>query len=207
MRNSSHKQSGFTLVEVLVSLFIFSILSAATLTVLTLTLQSKAQLTAKSEMLRKRSITRVLLKADLAHTLVTPRMDEYGQILPIQFIGGNRDNGQIISLARTGWENPAGIETRSNLQSVAYRFERGVLTRHIRPKFNALSSVETLNQTLLSGLQTVRVTFFDGESWVENWVSGSHPQGVEGLPKLAAFEFEFENGDNLQQIFYVGADQ
>lgn len=204
---ASNRQSGFTLVEVLVSLFIFSILSTATLVVLTLTLQSKAQLKAQSEKIQTRSIARILLKADLENTLNIVRTDEYGQIMPIQFSGGNIGDDRVLILSRTGWDNPGGIERRSNLQSIEYRFSQGVLSRHIRPRFNAVSSVKPLKQVLLKGVRSARFTFFDGNEWGENWVTGQPPQGVPELPKLAALELVFENDETLKQIFYVGADQ
>ncbi|PHR93167.1 MAG: type II secretion system protein GspJ [Robiginitomaculum sp.] len=207
MRDALKKQAGFTLVEVLVSLFIFSILSASTLTVLTSTLQSKAQLAEKSERLRQNDILRVLLKADFENALLIPKTDEFGQPMPIWFAGGALGDNRVLVLSRTGWDNPGGIERRSNLQSVEYSFENGGLTRHVRPRFNALSTVPTLDQSLMKGIRTVNMTFFDGQIWGQNWLSGPPPQGVQNLPVLAAVELVFENGETLRQIFRVGADQ
>ncbi|PHR61344.1 MAG: type II secretion system protein GspJ [Robiginitomaculum sp.] len=206
-RNTNKTEQGFTLVEVMVALFLFSILSASSLAVLTTTIQSKTSLEAKSKLLQSRTLMRVLLKSDFENAIAIPKTDEFGQIQPVSFSAGENGGEYLITLSRTGWDNPGGIERRSNLQSVSYSLKAGVLRRHIHARFNALTTTPVLEQELLHGIRSARLTFFDGEYWVENWVVGEPPQGVKNLPKLAGVEFVFDNGDNLKQIFYVGADQ
>lgn len=207
MSRARTSQAGFTLVEVLVALFIFSILSAATLAVLTSTLTSKAQMAEKNTLLKQRASLRILLKSDFANTIAAPKADEYGQPEQAVFSGGNAGSNSLLRLARTGWDNPGGIERRSNLQAVDYALEKGVLIRRVRARYNAVSNTEIYEQPLLTGVDQAKLTFFDGEQWLENWVTGAPPLGVEVLPKLASLELIFENGETLRQIFYVGADQ
>ncbi len=200
-------QAGFTLVEVLVALFIFSLLSAATLAVLTTTLTSKAQMADKSTLMKQRASLRILMKADFVNTLAIAKTDEYGQPSPVQFAGGDIGNGALLQLSRTGWDNPGGIERRSNLQAVEYIFEKGALIRRVRARFNAVTATQTYDQVLLMGLEQAKFTFFDGEQWNDNWVTGAPPTGVTVLPRLASLELVFKNGDDVRQVFYVGADQ
>ena len=212
MNDARHKyknQQGFTLVEVMVALLIFSILSAATLAVLTSTLQSKTQMQAQQETLRARAIVRILLKEDFAQTVIIPKKDAYGQVLPVFFSGGNIGDNRLLTLSRTGWGNPGGIERRSDLQAVDYRLEKGILIRRTAMRFNGADISDPkqyLDQALLPNIERIDMQFYDGAEWTDNWVTGPLP-GVSVLPKLASITLHFQDGNDLRQIFIIGADQ
>ena len=213
MTKCSKKQSGFTLVEVLVALFIFSILSAASLAVLTTTLRSKDLMARKSDELRERATMRILMKSDFTNTLALPKTDEFGQPDQIifmggsQFGGGNHDGERFLSLSRTAWDNPGGLEKRSNLQAVAYVLRDKTLIRQVWARFNPVIATPVLEQNLMSGVEKITLGFFDGENWQDKWLTGAPPLGVSTIPILASVELEFESGDKLRQVFRIGADQ
>ena len=206
-KKTARKQSGFTLVEVLVALFIFSILSAASMAVLTSTLRSKELMKRKSDELRQRATLRILLKSDFANTLAVPKTDEFGQPEQTIFIGGSTGDERFLSLSRTGWDNPGGIEQRSDLQAVEYVLRDKTLIRQVRARFNPVTATPVLEQPLMNGVERVVLGFFDGENWQENWLTGAPPLGVPAMPVLASVELEFTDGDKLRQVFRVGADQ
>jgi len=207
MNAARKNQAGFTLVEVLVSLFIFALLSAATLAVLTTSLDSRERLKAKSSTLQKQSMMRILIKSDLANTISHRKIDPFGQPETITFAGGIPGDEQVLRLSRVGWENPGGLERRSNLQSVAYVLEEGVLKRRVQARFNAMQDTPVYEQELVKDIDTIRFGFFDGQQWVDNWTTGAPPIGIPELPKLASIEISYENGKSINQIFWVGADQ
>lgn len=207
MKTAHKTQAGFTLVEVLVALFIFSLLSAATLTVLTSTLDGKAQMAKKNAHIKQIARARILLKSDLANTLAIAKVDEFGLPESIHFYGGMYEGALFLKLSRTGWDNPGGIERRSNLQTVEYSLENGSLTRRVRARHNAVNATPTYEQVLLKNLTSIKTSFFNEELWQDNWVTGLPPSGVQTLPQLASIEFEFEDNTSIRQIFYVGADQ
>jgi general secretion pathway protein J len=195
------------LVEVLVSLFIFSLLSAATLAVLTTTLQNRSRLTDKNQELQKQSMMRILLKSDLANVIAHPKTDPYGQPETVYFAGGNTGSERLLILSRTGWENPGGLERRSDLQAVDYILEDGVVIRRVQPRFNALPDTPYIQQKLVGNIDKIEFSFFNGEDWNDNWLTGLPPLGVEELPQLASIDILYANGKNIRQIFYVGAHQ
>ena len=207
MRRPHPSQSGFTLVEVLVSLFIFSLLSAATLAVLTTTLENRSRLTDKNDELQKQSMMRILLKSDFAHTIAHPKTDAYGQPETVHFSGGNTGSERLLILSRTGWDNPGGLERRSDLQSVDYILDDGVLIRRVQPRFNALPDTDYIQQPLVRDVDKVEFSFYDGQDWTDNWLTGTPPLGVATLPQLASVNILYENGKEIRQIFYVGANQ
>lgn len=198
---------GFTLVEMLVSLFIFSLLSTATLVLLNSTLASRERVQAKSTELQKHAILRTLLKADLAETIVHRKTDQYGRFEPVGFSGGDTGDPHLIKLSRTGWQNPDGLERRSNLQAVDYILRGGNLIRRVSARYNSLETTEVYEQTLLSGVRSATFFFWDGREWVDRWITGQRPIGVDSLPETAALDLELKDGTELRQIFWVGADQ
>ena len=200
-------QAGFTLVEVLVSLFIFSLLSAATLAVLTTTLQNRARLSDKNQELQRQSMMRILLKSDFAHAIPHQKTDPYGQPEQVTFSGGNIGNERLLVMSRTGWENPGGLERRSDLQAVDYVLEDGVLIRRVQARFNAVAETPIIEQKLVGNVDKIEFGFYNGEDWSDNWLTGAPPLGVEELPQLASLEILYKNGKSLRQIFFVGANQ
>ncbi len=207
MKMNDVKQAGFTLVEVLISMFIFSLLSTATLSVLLSTLRTKELLSKKNEELRQIANLRMLLKSDLGQAIAVAKADEYGRSELSVFEGGISSGNQVLSLSRTGWANPAGIERRSDLQSVKYTFDQGVLTRNISARFNAVASTPVYQQGLLSNVESLKFSFYDGKFWTNTWLTGQPPVGVETLPTLARLEVKFDNGTDLRQVFFVGEAQ
>ena len=207
MTGRRRSQQGFTLVEVLVSLFIFSLLSAATLAVLTTTLQNRTRLSDKNDELQKQSMMRILLKADFANTIAHPKTDAFGQPETVYFAGGNTGTERILILSRTGWQNPGGLVRRSDLQSVDYVLEDDTLIRRVQPRFNALADAEYIEQPLVKNVDRIEFGFFNGEDWSDNWLTGLPPLGVQELPELASIDILYKNGKNVRQIFYVGANQ
>jgi len=207
MKTGTTNNKGFTLVEVLVALFIFSILSASTLGVLTTTLRAKTAMETKSASVQKRALARILMKADFANALPIKITDEFGQPDPIYFAGGARGDEKLLIISRAGWENPGGLERRSDLQSVDYFLKDGALVRRVRARFNPVATTPEYEQVLINEVDRVDMSFFDGTNWQETWHSGPAPIGRPDLPVLASVELVFENGNKIKQIFLVGADQ
>ena len=207
MKRRAPNKAGFTLVEVLVALFIFSILSSSTLGVLTTTLRAKEAMETKSALVQKRSIARILMKADFANALPIAITDEFGQPKTVYFAGGARGDERLLVISRAGWENPGGLERRSDLQAVDYILKEGVLVRRVRARFNPIAATPEYEQALIGGIDKIEMSFFDGRNWQDNWHTGPVPIGRPDLPKLASIELAFDDGSKIKQIFLVGADQ
>jgi len=68
----AHNQSGFTLVEVLISLFIFSLITAGTMTALIQSLRGKDRLAASMEELNQLNAARAIMRADMSTLTLRP---------------------------------------------------------------------------------------------------------------------------------------
>ena len=188
---------GFTLVELLVSLVIFGMLSAAGVALLSFSVRAQD---AADEGLGKLAELRragALLTGDLAQAAPRIWRDEAGTARPA-FAGGTGQDPILFSLVRRGWEN-LDDSGRSSLQRVHYRLSEGRLQRVAYPFVDGASAMEPV--TLVSGVRGLRLRYRDKDgAWRERW----NPARPTSLP--VAVEMVIENdGGPTRQLFMVGA--
>lgn len=202
------KERGFTLVEVLIAMLVFSFLMSATLAVFTTSINAKNRMASKSKDLESIARMRALLKTDFANTVVRPVRDVNGIVEPIQFYVGmdNVLGPGLIGLTRTGWQNPGGLEKRSALQKIVYRVENGKFIRDVFLRAVPANDVAK-PQILLNHIKEVKGRVFVNGDWVDNWITGQSPMGQKTLPKIISIDISRNDGTNITQLFFVGADQ
>src|ERR671918_2694 len=109
--------SGFTLVEMLVALFIFALLTAAGVTVMRFTSDNQAIVQERSERLAQFQRLRAILKSDLAQATARRTRDPDGRPLRAAFFGSSGAGAPLLRFVRRGWDNPDALP-RASLQQV-----------------------------------------------------------------------------------------
>ena len=166
---------GFTLIEVLVALAIFAIMSA-------LAYQALGQTLSNTELLHER-VDRVqaiqrsmnMLGRDFMQSSPRPVRDLLGDgFLPS--MRSSLTSEFALEVTRGGWSNPAGLP-RSNLQRAAYRLEDGELLRYHWNVLDPSPANEPIVTELLTDVDSLlfRYRTHSGE-WSEQWP----PQGAQG---------------------------
>ena len=119
MAKSNKTQHGFTLIELMIALAIFAVLSAMTYGGLRAVLNARNQSDQQAERLATLQTALVIMGRDIEQA--TPRsirdVGNGGQ--PAMMGGGNNTasvSGSMLEFTRTGWRNPAG-RTRSNFNA------------------------------------------------------------------------------------------
>ena len=116
-------QKGFTLIEVLVAVAIFGMLSVAAYTVLDSGMRSQRQ--SEERLSHLAEIQRLFfnMSQDIAYISKRPSRNDLGDVEPLLY-GESEVSGQGFKMAfnRTNWRNPAAFP-RSHMQHVEYRFE------------------------------------------------------------------------------------
>ena len=169
----------FTLIEVLVALAVFGILSMLAYATLGSTLSNADYLTDRMD--RLQSIQRAMryLTTDLMQSAPRPVRSELGDsYTPALYSTLSGDFA--IELTHMGWSNPAGLP-RSTMQRVAYRIEEGTLLRYHWIVLDRTYSNEPIVTELLDDVDSLYFRFFDpsGES-SEIWPP-QNQQGGGGL--------------------------
>jgi general secretion pathway protein J len=148
------QEDGFTLVEVLVSILIFSLISVGAFIALSNTLDARDAATARMDQVEQLAAARRLMAEDFA--MLTDRQDRDG-------LGGFIDPNRALvrddqfQLTRRGRQNPEGAFPRGDLLRVAWRVEDGRLIRAFLPHENPAQVDAAIDRVVLDGVQAMRV--------------------------------------------------
>lgn len=168
---------GFTLVEVLVALAIFAMLSMAGAAMLSFTVDNQAAVGGRLERLADFERARALLATDLTQVANRPAVTEAGVAQPAFQARAGAGDGLVFAFVRRGWENPDGAR-RASLQYVEYDIAQGALRRRFRPMVDGAPASEP--RILLTGISSYTLATFDGVAWrpVGPLEGGAPPKAV-----------------------------
>ena len=195
MRRGQSEQ-GFTLVEMLIALVIFGMITAAGVTLLTLTVRTQEASDRLLDSLGTLRRTSALLNADLAQA--APRLHRNGDGQPVQaFVGGNGGEALLMAFVRRGWEDENAF--RSSLQRVEYRLRDGRLERW---RYDAVDGEgHAVAMPLLEGVRRVQLRYRDREgNWRDRW----DPTDATRLPTAVELVSDSEGQGQVRQLFLVG---
>ena len=218
MRSNKRAEQGFTLVEVLIAMFIFALISAGTMTALTGTLRGKAQMDERLLEINRIETLRAIMKSDFSNMRLLPMTDAYGGQKRYALSGGIEN---LVEFTRAGRANPGGLESRSEFQRVTYVFENGAFIRRALTQADPAPQTPEIDRVLMEGLENVSFKYhaartsitvsrngsqtnvtpraFDVNAGQEHvLVSHDKPKNVPGVVSV---ELTFENGDQLTQHF------
>jgi general secretion pathway protein J len=159
-------QSGFTLVELLVALFITTILFAMGYGALSQALNSRKEVEEQAARLQAVQQALRIMEQDIELMQPRPVRDE---------LGNGYRNAVVVSqsvpltFTRGGWANPAGLP-RSELQRVSYLLRDGKLIRRHLPVLDATAAVIYEERELLDQVVVLKFRYMDGGLvWQDTW--------------------------------------
>ena len=196
MIRRSPAQAGFTLVEMLIALTIFGMLTAGGVALLSFSVTT--QEVSERQLATLGSIRRAgaLLTADLAQA--TPRRwrDGEGQPHPA-FIGNAGGETRTLMFVRAGWDNPDEA-ARSTLQRVEYRLQDGRLVRlgYTHVDGGGASAVAVL----IDDVSRLALRYRDRAG---GWHSAWAPVDPAELPAAVELDVTAPFG-TIRQLFLVG---
>ena len=205
MSEGVHKEAGFTLVEVLISLFIFALITVGTMTALTQSLRGKDRLAASMEELNQLNAARAIMRADMSSLTPRTSRDELGGINPYVL---TTDGEALITFTRRGTQNPSGLERRGDLERVEYHFEEGALIRRSYVHENPSQEPASFDRILLDELQETKlyavVYQFNDLSKIDGL--RLEPSTNDALkPNAILIEVTDEFGELTEHLFEIGA--
>lgn len=165
---SWRRTTGFTLIEVLVAVAIFGVLTTLSVMTISQTLSSVEFLSDRMDRLQAVQRTIRYLGGDLMQAVPRPVRDELGDgFLPAM----RTDPGSIFALELThgGWSNPAGLP-RGTLQRSAYRLEEGELIRYHWTVLDRTFANEPIETVLLDDVESLLFRYLQANGeWIEQW--------------------------------------
>ena len=174
-------RKGFTLIEVLVALAVFGIMSMLAYSALGSTLSNADYLSNRMDRLQAVQRAVRFLSTDLFQAVPRPVRTELGDSFA-PAIQTSLSSDFVLELTRGGWGNPAGLP-RSTQQRVAYRLEDDELVRYHWNVLDRTFANEALATVLLDDVQSLYFRYYsaNGEP-SEVWP----PQGQSGGAGLRA---------------------
>lgn len=196
----SRRSPGFTLVEMLVAVLVFALLSAAGVVVLVQAADHQAAVGARLARLGKFQRARALLQADLSQVAVRRVRHPDGGAARDAFAGrplhvGSLSSTPLIAFVRRGWSNPDALP-RASLQYVEYRLVDGRLERSTRPMLDGAASGAP--QVLLTGVSSAQLAYRDRGQWSDGWAGGATAQ-----PEALRLAFELDGIGQVTQLFLL----
>lgn len=180
----SGREQGFTLVEVLIAMFIFSLISTGAYVALAATLDARDASKARISEVEQLAAMRRLLAEDVSRAVIRADRDPLGDAL----VDPDALAPDRLALTRRGRPNPAGSFARGDLLRVEWRVDNGQLVRRFLPHENPAQGTEPVTRTVLDG-----VTRMDVRRVVSNDILAriaAQSGGDVALPALVAEQGE-----------------
>jgi general secretion pathway protein J len=203
---------GFTLIEVLVSVFLLGIMSALCYGTLNYVMKARTITQDSFARLRGVEMTMHYLVTDVSQMTLRPVRDSLGEITLPTLLADPR-NTALLSLTRGGWTNWVGLP-RSTQQRVTYRLEQETLIREYLPVLDATLSTTPTRQSLLTGVKQITVRYLDGaRAWQTQWpvlnLDGAMPDGsgvnlpLRTRPLAIEVVIELQDFGSLRRVIEV----
>jgi general secretion pathway protein J len=178
------RQRGFTLVELLVAMFIAAVMFAIGYGAIRQALASHETLKdQQAHLLELQNAVRVM-EQDFVQVAPRPVRQAIGDEPAQPALAGSALSTQgaltsatttttgalpIVALTRTGWANPRGLQ-RTGLQRVAYFLENGTLRREHWNVLDPTLASTTTRRDLLTHVKAVTIRYMDvNHTWQDQW--------------------------------------
>ena len=187
---------GFTLLELLVALFITAILFAMGYGALTEALTSRKEVEEQTARLSAVQQAMRIVEQDIELMQPRPARDPLGNgyegplVVSQNVVAGGEADADaamsstvtegpaLLTLTRGGWANPAGLP-RSELQRVSYVVRDDKLIRQHLPVMDTTAATTVIERELLDQVVSVRFRYMDESlSWSTLWPTAP----LQGLP-------------------------
>ena len=192
-------QRGFTLLELLIALSIFALISAMAYGGMNSVMQQRAWTEQKADQLKQLQMAYTIMERDFSQMVDRGIRNEYGSEVGA-LVGGGSSSG--VELSRLGHANPAGFR-RSDVQRVRYLSEDGKLFRYSWKVLDRAPDSEAYKQVMIDETTEFALRYLDTSSrWQENWPPIAQTgQLTAGLPRAVEVRLETKNFGQLVWLF------
>ena len=176
------KSAGFTLIEMLLAVAIFAVISVASFQILSTVADSNGH----SEQVIKQlhGVERAFFWIERDFLQATRRKVRVDGEAPSDkvFVGGElilESEGDAVAFTHDGWRNPGLILPRSEIQSVIYRMYDGNLERSFYNYPDPVMGAKPRIQVLLSDIDSLKFEYFSEDGWGNVWEKEGIPSAVK----------------------------
>lgn len=198
------RQQGFTLIEVLVAVVIFSIMALMATQTLSTSLANSEMLTSRMDRLQAVQRTMRFLTSDLSQAAPRSIRSELGDT-QIPAILSSISGDFALQVTHNGWGNPAGLP-RGTQQRSAYRLEEDELVRYHWNVLDRTFSNEPVATVLLDDVESLFFRYYtDNGEPTEAWPpDGPGTSGSTRLrPRAVEIVLSLTDGGEITRLVEV----
>ena len=193
---------GYTLVEVLIVMSLFSLISLLSLTFLNTSVSSSIGISSKSKLLNELAVFSELLEDDSFHVAKQfPRPSQIDQFPSFFKLNNNfRDGEPLLELVRNSSSD--GLDDLGAINKVIYKIEDNVLYRNFSNFLN--SSYEAKAFALISEIEDLEIKVLYEKNEYLTWPPFNEAD-LDIYPTLMEVNIKFSEG-NFKKILFISGD-
>ena len=193
---------GFTLLEVLIAIAIFSVISMASFSIFETVLNSDKATKNRTDRINELQRGFIIIERDMLQ-IARRSVRLNGEAPQEGFLHTDNESysthEQALGFVRYGWTNPGLLLPRSEMQSVAYQLNDDVLERVHFNFVDAVLGEEPKVRPLISQVEKLDFEFYDGKKWQKTLTENS-------LPMAIAIELDTTDYGVIRRQFLVAGD-
>ena len=194
---------GFTLLELLIAMAIFAVISVMTFHGFQSILKTREVMEREGDRLASLQRVMVIMSRDFEQIVSRRIRDEFDGQQPALLCSPLEN--QKVEFSRGGWRNPAAL-ARSNIQRISYRFIDNSIVRESWPVLDRTHATKSVSQTILTDVDNFSLRFLDSmDNWQTSWppeeetVSNYHRM----LPKAIEITLDLEDWGKIHRLFLL----
>ena len=191
--------AGFTLLEILIAMFIFTIISLILVGGLQSVIKAQSGTEKNAERLRDVQITLLMMSRDIEQAVDRPVMNEVGKE-NAAFMG----NSNEFIFTHTGFANPSGTVTRSTMQRTGYAWHDGAIWRITTRVLDAVAEEKPHLRKLLDNVTSAQFQYLGKNGrFYDNWPGEG--QTKQSLPRAVRINLTLKDWGSMSQLYVISA--
>lgn len=192
---------GFTLIEILVALAVFAVLSTLTALSMSHAFNTRARVSEQMERIAALDLGIALLNRDTFQITSRGLRDEAMRLRPA-FIGHRLE----MEFTTSGFTNPHAVEKRSTLKRISLFCHKDQLVRRSYASLDRVNENDYEDRVLFSSLQSCQFEYLSPENqWNNQWINiitaDNKPTGT--LPKAIQVKLVLKDQSPFALVFVI----
>jgi len=195
--HTTNNYLGFTLIEMVVAIAIFAVVSVLAYGGLNRVLDSQEHLQESAIRLKNLQMTFRYIERDMGQIISRSIRNQYGD-LQHALVG---DEDKAISFTHSGWRNPANL-VRSRLQRISYEVSENTLTRYTWGQLDGAIAEEYFETELLNNVESWNMRYLDqSNQWHTTWPPLNSDLNQANIPKALEVTVKVDPWDEIKRVF------